>query len=46
MTITWNAPDIDLDAIEPYTGKIELGPEIFGVVKDNWKEGITEDGSH
>jgi len=46
VTITWSAPDIDLEAIEPYTGKIELGPEIFGVVKDNWKEGITEDGSN
>lgn len=37
VTITWNAPDLDLSKIEPYRGKIELGPEIFEEVK----EGLT-----
>lgn len=37
VTITWNAPGLDLSKIEPYRGKIELGPEIFEEVNDDWK---------
>jgi len=29
VTITYAAADIDLSKVEPYCGKIELGPEIF-----------------
>ena len=29
VTLTWNAPDIDLSKVEPYRGKIVLGPEQF-----------------
>lgn len=42
VTITWSAPDIDLAKVEPYKGRIELGPEIFEEVKDDWKTTIKE----
>lgn len=35
VTITWNAPELDLSKIEPYRGKIELGPEIFEEANDD-----------
>ena len=36
ITIAWGeAPD--LASIEPYRGKIMLGPEIFAEVDENWK---------
>lgn len=35
--------DGDLDAVEPWRGTIELGPEIFEEVKEDWQAGITED---
>lgn len=37
ITISWNAPNIDVRAIEPYRGRILLGPEVFEEVDDNWK---------
>lgn len=42
VTITWAAPDIDLSKVEPYKGRIELGPEIFEEVNDDWKAGVKE----
>jgi phage-related protein (TIGR01555 family) len=42
VTITWAAPDIDLAKVEPYKGRIELGPEIFEEVNDDWKAGVVE----
>ncbi|MBG6211693.1 phage-related protein (TIGR01555 family) [Labrenzia sp. EL_126] len=42
ITVSWNAPDIDLTEVEPYQGRIVLGPEIFEEVDDNWKAGIKE----
>lgn len=44
ITITWNAPeDFDLSTIEPYRGVIELGPEIFEEVNDDWQAGLVEE---
>lgn len=41
ITIAWGeAPDMAL--IEPYRGKIVLGPEIFKEVDENWKAKVTE----
>ena len=37
ITISWKAGDLDLDKVEPYRGKIVLGPEIFSEVDDDWK---------
>ena len=44
ITITWEKPKgVDLRKVEPYRGIIELGPEIFEEVDDNWRAGIAED---
>ena len=41
ITIAYgDAPD--LAAIEPYRGKIVLGPEIFAEVDEDWKSRVTE----
>lgn len=44
ITITWAMPEgMDLTKVEPYRGKIELGPEVFEEVDDNWKARISEE---
>ena len=43
ITISWDAAGVDLRAIEPYQGKIELGPEIFAPVKEDWHEDVKEE---
>ncbi|WP_299663855.1 phage portal protein [uncultured Ruegeria sp.] len=42
ITISYaeNAPD--LNDVEPYKGRIVLGPEVFSEVKDDWMEGLSE----
>lgn len=42
VTITWNAPTLDISSIEPFQGRILLGPEIFSEVKDDWREEVRE----
>mgnify|MGYP001358299384 CR=1 FL=1 len=42
VTITWNAPEIDLSKVEPYRGRIVLGPEQFEEVRDDWRSSISE----
>lgn len=43
VTITWKLPEgMDLSKVDPYRGKIVLGPEQFEEVNDNWKATITE----
>lgn len=42
LTISWDADDLDLTTLEPYTGKLEFGPEIFSELKDDWKATIVE----
>lgn len=44
ITISWQAADLDLSKVEPYQGKIILGPEVFSEVRDDWKSTIIEDG--
>lgn len=43
VTITWSAPDIDLSKVEPYRGKIVLGPEQFEEVNDDWRSIVKEE---
>lgn len=44
ITITWQKPaNFVLANVEPYRGVIELGPEIFREVDDNWRGDLTED---
>ncbi|MBQ0803001.1 MAG: DUF1073 domain-containing protein [Sulfitobacter litoralis] len=42
VTISYDPDAPDIADIEPYTGPLIFGPEIFQTVKDNWKEGIEE----
>lgn len=42
ITITWDAGDVDLSKIEPYNGKIVLGPEVFAEVDNNWADNLVE----
>lgn len=42
VTITWQGGDIDLDAVEPYTGDLRFGPERFRELDDDWMSGVTE----
>lgn len=42
ITITWDGKGIDLAKVEPYTGPIVLGPEIFAEVIENWEQSIAE----
>lgn len=42
VTISWNASNIDLSKVRPYTGSLDFGPEIFEPIDDNWKSSIVE----
>lgn len=42
VTISWDAPDLDLSQVRPYQGKIVLGPEVFEEVNENWRNTIKE----
>jgi phage-related protein (TIGR01555 family) len=37
LTITYDATGVDLNAVEPYQGKIVFGPEIFAEVDEDWQ---------
>ena len=43
ISITYDVDGIDLDEIEPYTGPLEFGPEVFDEVKESWKASVAED---
>jgi hypothetical protein len=42
VTLTFDVGDLDLSKVQPYTGEIHLGPEVFGEVKENWSDNVTE----
>lgn len=42
ITISWDAADVDLENIEPYQGKIVLGPEVFKEIDTDWKSTVVE----
>jgi len=42
ITITYAAGGLDLTEVEPYTGKIVLGPEMFEDIDDNWSDTVVE----
>lgn len=42
ITISWKAADIDLEKVEPYRGKIVLGPELFEDINEDWRSTVTE----
>ncbi|WP_406853503.1 phage portal protein [Alsobacter sp. KACC 23698] len=43
ITITYELRSVDLTAIEPFAGRILLGPERFAEVDEDWKARVTED---
>jgi hypothetical protein len=42
ITITFDAPDINVEDVEPYDGELIFGPEVFAELKDDWKATVTE----
>ncbi len=40
VTITYKPGDLDIEAIEPYLGKLVFGPEIFKEIDEDWKSGL------
>lgn len=42
VTISYNAPEIDVETIEPYRGVLRFGPEIFEPLDDDWKSKVRE----
>ncbi|KKX29192.1 phage portal protein [Rhizobium sp. LC145] len=40
ITITYRSGEVDIDKVEPYRGKIDLGPEVFEEVNDDWKSRV------
>ena len=43
ITISYAKDGPDLDRVEPFKGRILLGPEVFAEIKEDWQEGITEE---
>lgn len=37
VTITYDGGDVDLEAVEPFRGRLVFGPEIFEELTDNWR---------
>lgn len=42
VTLTWHAEGVDVRTIEPYTGPLVFGPELFSEVREDWKATIEE----
>lgn len=42
ITISYRADRLDLETIEPYSGEIHLGPEIFKPINTDWKRNAAE----
>jgi phage-related protein (TIGR01555 family) len=40
ITISWLEGGIDLSTVEPYTGEIVLGPELFSEIDESWRAKI------
>lgn len=41
ITLSYSS-EVDIETVEPYTGPIVLGPELFAEVDDDWKSKIEE----
>jgi phage gp29-like protein len=42
ITLTYQGDDLDLDAIQPFTGVLEFGPEQFEPLNLDWRDEIAE----
>jgi cation transport regulator ChaB len=38
VTLTWDAGDLDLGSVQPYTGDLVFGPEVFEPINEDWKD--------
>lgn len=45
ITITYDAGDVDLSKVEPFAGPIELGPERFEEIKEDWTPKMSGDAA-
>jgi phage-related protein (TIGR01555 family) len=43
VTLTYDAGDVDLEAIKPFTGALRFGPELFEPLDLDWKSKVTEE---
>lgn len=44
VTLSWEVPaDFDLEAIKPYAGALEFGPELFEPLDLDWKRKVVEE---
>lgn len=43
ITISYDAESPDLSEVQPYQGRIILGPEIFEEINEKWLEGVIEE---
>ncbi|VEE45432.1 anti-CBASS protein Acb1 family protein [Pseudomonas fluorescens] len=43
ITFTYQPGSVDLDQVEPYRGVIELGPEIFEELREDWADKLREE---
>jgi len=42
VTISYDAGDVDLDALEPYDGPLTFGPEEFEPIQEGWHENVRQ----
>lgn len=42
VSFTYDPGDIDLTKVEPYTGKLIFGPEVFEMIEDGWTDSLDE----
>lgn len=43
VTLTYDAGEVDVEAVKPFTGALRFGPEIFEALDLDWKSKITEE---
>ncbi|MFE1598201.1 anti-CBASS protein Acb1 family protein [Methylobacterium sp. ID0610] len=41
VTLSWDAPDVDVMALQAYNGPLVFGPETFETVNEDWRETLT-----
>ena len=45
VTLSWDAPEVDVDTLAAYSGPLVFGPEIFEPVNEDWRAGLTGDAA-
>ena len=42
ITLSYKAGDVSIEALKVFEGDIILGPEVFEVIQDDWKDNLVE----